>query len=285
MSAASQTLPPGVAAQPCASGRTVMWECQVCGEDTECEGSYLLQCDLCCACVHMDCCGVDKRPDGGAWLCDTCELRMGGLKAPPACALCPVVGGPMKRTTDGRWAHLLCAMWVPETGFQDPVRREPIEGCDKVTAARRQLKCQLCRQQHGAPIQCAGGKACFAAFHPLCARNAGLPMVMQAEEEQEGGHGEGGEGEACGGSGDTSGGGGDGESGGKSGSGGGSGGGGGGDARRGAMAAPMAEGTHAGSHRLLAFCRRHADMADAPGRRRIFAQLQQQVKIGLCSRV
>eukprot|EP00955_Chlamydomonas_euryale_P055018 356008-Chlamydomonas_euryale.AAC.4 len=53
-------------------------------------------------------------------------------QAVPACALCPVTGGLKKRTTDGRWAHVLCAMWVPETGFQNPLMREPIEGCDKV---------------------------------------------------------------------------------------------------------------------------------------------------------
>eukprot|EP00955_Chlamydomonas_euryale_P046336 353402-Chlamydomonas_euryale.AAC.2 len=123
--------------------------------------------------------------------------------------------------------------------------------CAQVTVARRALRCQVCRQPYGAPIQCAGGKACFAvrlkgagrgrggklggsctarsalrsdatpaaaartaivfilcnrtaedsktsycrifsnrtfqtsqAFHPLCARNAGLAMVMQEGDEQ-----------------------------------------------------------------------------------------------------
>jgi hypothetical protein len=38
----------------------------------------------------------------------------------------------MKPTTGGQWCHIMCAMWTPETGFQDPLKREPIEGVDKV---------------------------------------------------------------------------------------------------------------------------------------------------------
>ena len=31
----------------------------------------------------------------------------------PACALCPVSGGLMRRTTCGRWVHAACALWTP----------------------------------------------------------------------------------------------------------------------------------------------------------------------------
>ena len=33
----------------------------------------------CRACVHMDCIGVDKEPDGSLWLCDTCQHTADGL--------------------------------------------------------------------------------------------------------------------------------------------------------------------------------------------------------------
>ncbi|GAX81946.1 hypothetical protein CEUSTIGMA_g9374.t1 [Chlamydomonas eustigma] len=190
--AADQQLPPGIVPQT--APLDIHWECQVCGEDTECEGSYMLHCDMCRMCVHMDCIGVETEPDGGLWLCDICTLMSAGLKNPPACVLCPFIGGgPMKRTTEGKWCHLMCTMWVPEVGFVDPDKREPIEGVEKVTAARKKLLCTFCRQPYGACIQCAGGKSCYTAFHPLCARNAGLSMVMEAfdgdvddEEEEEG---------------------------------------------------------------------------------------------------
>ena len=42
--------------------------------------------------------------------------------------------------------------------------------------ARRALECSLCRQRHGACIQCAC-PTCFSAFHPLCARSAQLAMM------------------------------------------------------------------------------------------------------------
>lgn len=41
--------------------------------------------------------------------------------APPqSCRFCPVRGGALKRCTDGRWGHVLCAFWIPECCFIDP---------------------------------------------------------------------------------------------------------------------------------------------------------------------
>jgi len=42
-----------------------------------------------------------------------------GPARPPACALCPREGGALKRCAGGRWAHAVCALWVPETAL-DP---------------------------------------------------------------------------------------------------------------------------------------------------------------------
>ena len=36
--------------------------------------------DRCQVCMHMDCVGVDKEPDGSLWLCDVCQLKSEGLK-------------------------------------------------------------------------------------------------------------------------------------------------------------------------------------------------------------
>jgi hypothetical protein len=56
---------------------------------------------------------------------------------------------------------------------------EPILGTDKLPAARLALTCGVCRQQHGACIQCAGSGKCYAAFHATCAREAGYRMGVQ----------------------------------------------------------------------------------------------------------
>lgn len=57
---------------------------------------------------------------------------------------------------------MLCALWVPETTFRDAVRMDVVIGADRVSKARQQLLCTVCKQPYGACIQCAG--ASFVAF-------------------------------------------------------------------------------------------------------------------------
>ncbi|GKF87925.1 histone-lysine N-methyltransferase ATX2-like protein, partial [Tanacetum coccineum] len=61
--------------------------------------------------VHARCYGELEPVNGVLWLCNLC--RPGAPEVSPPCCLCPVTGGAMKPTTDGRWAHLACAMWIP----------------------------------------------------------------------------------------------------------------------------------------------------------------------------
>lgn len=65
-----------------------------------------------------------------------CGFPAGAQRA-PACALCPVPGGLMKRTTCGRWCHLVCALWTPETIFNG-TRVEGVSNIPKVTSASAQ---------------------------------------------------------------------------------------------------------------------------------------------------
>ncbi|KAL6751995.1 hypothetical protein V8C86DRAFT_631397 [Haematococcus lacustris] len=48
----------------------------------------------------------------------------------------------------------------------------------QVPPARLALRCCLCNQAYGAPIQCSGSRSCVVSFHPMCARMAGLPMIL-----------------------------------------------------------------------------------------------------------
>lgn len=66
----------------------------------------------------MECYGVSEHPNGDSWLCDVCRLP--SLDQPPACALCPFVGGgAMKMTAEGGWCHLMCANWIPDIMLGD----------------------------------------------------------------------------------------------------------------------------------------------------------------------
>ncbi|KAG6419853.1 hypothetical protein SASPL_116365 [Salvia splendens] len=124
---------------------TVTWmdldKCNVCHMDEEYENNLFLQCDKCrmmvslylatfiICFVHARCYGELEPSDGVLWLCNLCRP---GAPESPLCCLCPVVGGAMKPTTDDRWAHLACAIWIPETCLSDIKKMEPIDGIDRI---------------------------------------------------------------------------------------------------------------------------------------------------------
>ncbi|KAJ8774382.1 hypothetical protein K2173_011631 [Erythroxylum novogranatense] len=154
-------------------------KCNVCHMDEEYENNLFLQCEKCRMMVHARCYGELEPVDGVLWLCNLC--RPGAPESPPPCCLCPVTGGAMKPTTDGRWAHLACAIWIPETCLFDVKRMEPIDGLNRINKDRWKLLCSICGVAYGACIQCSNNN-CRVAYHPLCARAAGLCVELEDED-------------------------------------------------------------------------------------------------------
>jgi NuA3 HAT complex component NTO1 len=109
-----------------------------------------------------------------------------------SCIFCPNEGGAFKKTTTGHWAHLLCAIWIPELTVGNAIYMEPVQDVELLPKSRWKLvrtyilsrviadiqMCSLCHERVGACIQCEN-KQCFTAFHVTCARQAAQLMTMK----------------------------------------------------------------------------------------------------------
>jgi hypothetical protein len=107
--------------------------CCVCFGGESRDDNPIVFCEQCNMSTHKSCYGIPTVPDGD-WYCDYCqelshrkaqkrrnkdkmdEKDDGGydiLTAPCPCTLCPVMGGALKPTDDGRFAHIVCGLWTP----------------------------------------------------------------------------------------------------------------------------------------------------------------------------
>ncbi|KAK0748699.1 hypothetical protein B0T21DRAFT_344328 [Apiosordaria backusii] len=149
-------------------------KCAIC-DDGDCENTNaIVFCDGCDLAVHQECYGVPFIPEG-QWLCRKCQLIGRGI---PTCIFCPNTDGAFKQTNSSKWAHLLCAMWIPEVSLGNHTFMEPVMEVEKVPKTRWKLTCYICSQRMGACIQCSN-KNCYQAFHVTCARRCRLFLKMK----------------------------------------------------------------------------------------------------------
>lgn len=145
--------------------------CAVCGSTDGDPTDPIVLCDGCDLMAHASCYGEPFTSEGipqGDWFCAQClASKSDRNKQAMTCCLCPNSGGALKPTVGGEWAHLVCAIYVPEVYFEDPKGREGID-CSKVLRRRWEGKCYICgRKNNGCVIDCSEPK-CGLGFHVSC---------------------------------------------------------------------------------------------------------------------
>ena len=128
--------------------------------------------------VHATCYGnplIKGVPDGD-WFCSPCLASKSDRESKQpslSCCLCPIKGGALKSTAakgrDESWAHIVCALLIPEVFFENPDGREGID-CSKIPKRRWEGKCYVCKSRKGCVIDCSEPK-CHLAFHVTCGLN------------------------------------------------------------------------------------------------------------------
>lgn len=136
--------------------------------------SVLMSCGSCSLQVHASCYGINPDTKLEGWTCSRCSVQAWTA----ACCLCSLRGGALKKTTDDRWIHVICAVAVAEVRFVNAVEREPVD-VTAIPDTRKSLKCVYChkttKQNFGACIQCSF-ENCSTSFHVTCALLAGVTM-------------------------------------------------------------------------------------------------------------
>jgi len=139
--------------------------CHICGQSDSEENNRIVICNGCNTSVHQVCYGIQEVVSF-EWLCDSCKE---GVSNNALCVLClRKGGGAFKRTTENHWAHICCAIWLPEITIGNPDTMQPIEGVALIDKNRFSLQCSICNVKGGACIRCSELN-CNVAFHPSCA--------------------------------------------------------------------------------------------------------------------
>jgi hypothetical protein len=143
--------------------------CSVCGDTKSDRDNEIIFCDGCNVAVHQKCYGLKKIPKG-EWHCHRCQA---GLADVAGCVLCTEKSGALKKTQDGRWVHLSCALAFPEIYFHRPDTRDVIDGLEDIPSRNRAQTCIYCEERKGACVKCAEPN-CDNYFHVTCAQKRGL---------------------------------------------------------------------------------------------------------------
>lgn len=103
-------------------------KCSVCYLSTWDDDNLLVFCDgvRCGILIHQKCYGIKViPPDDIPWYCNVCVQKQKGIAT---CVVCGGRDGALKETVEGNWAHIVCALAMPELFFYEKATLERICG-------------------------------------------------------------------------------------------------------------------------------------------------------------
>lgn len=154
--------------------------CEVCNDS---DGCPVYECNNCRLIVHSFCYGIIHSDSGRNWKCAFC--LSGEDKALKKCVLCVRRHGAFKRTTDKKWVHVVCALFIEGCVFEDKDTMEPI---DTSGVKNWKQSCAFCsktnvdEQLFGATAKCAKPK-CNKFVHATCAQKQNLNVEFVTKKE------------------------------------------------------------------------------------------------------
>lgn len=140
-------------------------QCVIC-DDPESGDNPIFTCEDCGVGVHMLCYGI-KAPSKHCvdpWWCSPCSSGFYGT----VCELCLETGGALKKTTCGKYVHVLCGLFSQNVNFVNKCRMEPVN-ISNISKKHRQQKCVFCHQIRGVCCKCSELN-CENFFHVTCAK-------------------------------------------------------------------------------------------------------------------
>lgn len=147
--------------------------CCACLGDRSDDTNEIVECDGCGVSVHEGCYGVSDSTSVSStvsscstepWFCEACKAGI----SEPTCELCPNTGGIFKETDVGRWAHLICALYVPGVAFGEVDQLTSVTLFEMPYSKWGAKTCSLCEDgkfaRTGVCIGCDAGM-CKTYFH------------------------------------------------------------------------------------------------------------------------
>ncbi|ODM86911.1 Protein AF-17 [Orchesella cincta] len=147
------------------------------------------KCSGCCVCSDER--GWDENPSSTVMAKDVMSLSIKhATELSPShrdrgtvenrCELCPSKEGAFKKTDQNSWAHVVCALYIPEVRFGNVTTMEPIL-ISLIPQERFNKTCYICedstrtssKASFGACMQC-NKTGCKTTFHVTCAQMLGL---------------------------------------------------------------------------------------------------------------